>query len=656
MKKKTNIKLDPRFLYLFIPLLILEFTFHFIAFNSIDIFTILRILLFVTFFSLLITFIATRFAKRWVLFVIDLIVVLFFSAYAFLELEFNAFMGAYYSFAQVGDGAGRIAQYAVLFISNAKPVFWLCILPIPLFLVFFFAIKLENIGNNRMNLIICILAFLVSIPFINLGSGSVSILETYLTFNNKELLLNKIGVEHFLFRDLSAIYITKDEEIIIVPDDPIDDPIDDPVKETKIRAFNDDVWKLLTSEETNKDMATIDSYLRSRSITQYNEMSGVYEDYNFIYFLVESLDYFAIDEQLTPTLYKLYTQGSHFTNHYTPKYSCATGESEMVGQTGLFPYANVCTPNYVADNAYYEALPYLFKNKGYSCLAFHNWDDEFYERTTLLPNEGFDAYYDINDFKRIYGDTLINGWQSDALLIDHVWDNIKDLDKFYAFVITSSMHFPYDEYSYLGEKYLSEINEVHPEYSIIHKRYLSKCMEFDLALENLLNYLEEAGKLENTVLCIMSDHRPYWIAESTLIDYTSIYVDRTKEHGIDMTPFIIYNVNQVPETNDSYCSTLDHVPTIANLFNLNYDPRLYFGNDIYDGDSDVIYPDGSWLNETGLYNIANDEFTPWEGDEYNTNLYVRTKNKVENMVKISKLIMSRDYFAKRKQITIPKSK
>ena len=119
MKK---LKFDLRFLYLFIPLFLLELLFHLVQFHTFDIFSLLRVFLFASFFSLLIALIGRLFKKPKIYFIIGLIVMIWFCAYSFVELIFKNFMGDFYSFGTVGDGALRIAQYAVIFLSDRKSV------------------------------------------------------------------------------------------------------------------------------------------------------------------------------------------------------------------------------------------------------------------------------------------------------------------------------------------------------------------------------------------------------------------------------------------------------------------------------------------------------------------------------------------------------
>ena len=109
-----------------------------------------------------------------------------------------------------------------------------------------------------------------------------------------------------------------------------------------------------------------------------------------------------------------------------------------------------------------------------------------------------------------------------------------------------------------------------------------------------------------------------------------------------------------PNVNYNYCSTLDHVPTIANLFNLNYDPRLYLGSDIYDGNNTVILANGNWLNENGTFDATTEKFIPYEGVTVDDDYVLKTRNSVQNTIKISYLILDEYYFSKREAICIAK--
>ena len=323
------------------------------------------------------------------------------------------------------------------------------------------------------------------------------------------------------------------------------------------------------------------------------------------------------------------------------------------------------------DGIFFLGLPYRYKGKLYNVAAAINRGrilglvpktnlpnyHEFYERRSILPAIGFDNYYDIDD---IWKDTSIphtNGWQSDKMLIEQAIKHMDETNgKFFCDIITSVMHFPYDESSYWGDYYIDQINEVHPEWTIEFKRYMSKCMDFDAGLKVLLEYLESSGKADNTVICIYPDHRPYWMDYDQVMEATR-HIDplRFGENGIYRSPFIIYNRTIEPEINENYCSTLDHAPTIANLFNLNYDPRLFMGTDAFNGDNIIILANGNWICRDGYYDATTEKFIPNDPSAAVSDAFVsRTNANVQNTIKISYLIMDEDYFSKRRSICSPR--
>ena len=658
MKKNT---IGLKFLYLFIPLVILEFAFRAIQLTSFDLFTVMRVILFQLFFSIIVTFICTRFKSKKVLFVVGLIIVICFSAYAFVELIFKNYMGDFYSFGTVSDGAARIAQFAYIFLSNAKLKYYLCLIPIPVYVLLFVFVKLPEKVSLLLMSIIYALSIVIFCLCMFYGNENINLMHTYATFSNKDVLIDKLGVSHFLFRDLSALAIKEPETIVIEQEEQEENVV---IIENRSREIDDSLWDSIAANETNENMKTIDSYLRNKQITQPNEMTGEFEGYDFIYFLVESGDYLMIDKELTPNLYELYTNGITFANHYTPLYSCATGESEFVSYNSIFPYVNTCTPNYVQDTPFYNALPWLFKNEGYDTFGIHNWRDEWYDRNQILANMGIDEYYDIDDIWQDPSIEHTNGWQSDSMLIEQAYKHIQEFDgNYFAMIISSTMHFPYDESSYWGDHYLDEVRAVHPTWSTDFCRYMSKSMDFDKGVGYLLDELKKSGKLDHTVISLYCDHRPYWVDYDKLIEYTAWINDRSEypgfgdsgdeRIGIYRSPFIVYNSQYGKLVNNNYCSTLDHVPTIANLFNLDYDPRLYIGKDAFSSSNPVIFTNGDWLTDKGIYDYSTGKFTP--KGEMPDQSYIDSINKqVQNQINISYLILDESYFEVRKDICIPK--
>ncbi len=153
--------------------------------------------------------------------------------------------------------------------------------------------------------------------------------------------------------------------------------------------------------------------------------------------------------------------------------------------------------------------------------------------------------------------------------------------------------------------------------------------------------------MDNTVLAFFSDHHPLNMPLEYLKSYSEI--NRSEFNGYNKTPFIIYEPNQESEVVSTPSSTIDMLPTIANLFDLNHDPRLYMGKDIYSDDSHlVIFQNGTWIDEVGMFNTYSTTFTPYDASHTYSNDEIQTiNNKVKSKLAISASIYQNDYFDER---------
>ena len=174
---------------------------------------------------------------------------------------------------------------------------------------------------------------------------------------------------------------------------------------------------------------------------------------------------------------------------------------------------------------------------------------------------------------------------------------------------------------------------------------MSKLKEFDLAVGALLSGLEEQGKLDDTVIVMFSDHYPYGLTNSTLNSYFDYEVSANR--NMDLTPFIIYNSGMTGQKFDEYTSFMNIVPTVANLFDLDYDPRLYAGYDILSEtyENRVIFADGSWKDEVAYYNASTGKLYYNDTNvKYTTEEIKEINDKVNNKISMSNLAIKKNYF------------
>lgn len=637
--------------------LAIESVFYFHQGSSPSALTLFRVVLFeLSFASLIISLAQFRYNK--VMKVILCLIPLLFAIYAIAQMGFIIFLGNYVSFKTAGQ-ATKITEYVIEFIRFLKPTMYLALIPVILYTIYQIKSKTEmtsNIKHIGLTLMISLLTYAGAVATIAAApnQGTINLMNTYKNPVIIETALKEFGTQRFLFRDLITLMIEPEEEdlvIEVITPDPTPEPLPTPTPEIDYsRVIDDSAWIEAKNNETNETVKQLDEYFLSKKITDKNEMTGIFEGKNLIHIMIEAFDYIAIDPVLTPTIYKMQQEGWDFNNYFTPKYSCTTGESEFISLTSLVPSSSVCTPNSYSKNTFNESVLSIFQNNGYTVSAYHNWEDEFYDRRELYQNMGVDDYYNIEqmNFK------IIQGWQSDDELMKQAIPHFINEDKFMAHIVTSSMHFPYDMNSTLGNRYMDRINEVHPDYSIEIKRYISKCMELDKGLETLLNALEEAGKLEDTVIVMFADHHPLKTSLDTLTKYTTQF-DRSYGLNEDKTPLIIYNAGTEDMDIDKVSSTFDILPTVANLFHLNYDPRLYVGTDIFsEEENTIIFTNGDWISTYGWYDASENRFTNFDDSNPASENWIQNQNKkVTNAHNISLMIYKTNYFKKRDWIANP---
>lgn len=90
---------------------------------------------------------------------------------------------------------------------------------------------------------------------------------------------------------------------------------------------------------------------------------------NLILITAESFSPYAISPELTPTLYKMSTQGFVFNNFYNPIWGVSTTDGEYVACTGLIPKSGIWSFYRSGRNAMPFVMGNQFKKLGYATKA-----------------------------------------------------------------------------------------------------------------------------------------------------------------------------------------------------------------------------------------------------------------------------------------------
>lgn len=664
---------------LMITLFTQEIIFKFVVDAPIFDWSLLRIFIGINVVSLLVSLISSflgRIGSNILCFIFSAIC----TIYAIAQAGFLNYLGVYMSFGTTSQ-AGAVKDYIMDYLASFEVTFWLIAVPLCLLLLFYifidyrikvlerndtidFADKFDSEERKRLNDEIFakkrralkfnakINAFVIAAIFAGIYyytldadfmKNDIQLKTTKELFKNPDMpniAMGQFGFTAYAFVDVKAVLFPPSSEETTPFDEDFNKP--EQVLSDYTRYIDDTIWEQVIANEKNSNKKKLNNYYISQKITDKNELTGIFKDKNLIVIMMESTNTMLINKEYFPNFYKLYSEGWAWDNAYSPRNSCSTGNNETSGMISLFTINNSCTANNYKNNIYPEAIFNLFNNAGYTTSSYHNYTDQYYARTTYHPNMGSGHFYGVQELGIPYSN-VYKEWPSDVELVEKVLSITKDQDKFMAWITSVSAHQPYTQSSELGDKHLDLFENTN--YNISTKRYLSKLKEFDLAIGALLSGLESQGKLEDTVIVTYADHYPYGLTNSSLNAYFDYNVNVNYE--VDRTPFVIYNSNIHPEKHKEYTSYMNITPTVANLFGLDYDPRLYAGRDILSPDYEnrVIFADGSWQDSLAFYNASSGKITYNEPNKTYTSEELKEINTdVRNRISMSNLAIKENYF------------
>ena len=383
----------------------------------------------------------------------------------------------------------------------------------------------------------------------------------------------------------------------------------------------------LASDSSNKEIKELANYFNNLTPTNKNEYTGMFKGYNVIFISVEGLSGYAIDPTLTPTLYKMQHEGFYFTNFYTALHYTSTSNGECQHLLGLYPKdgnpISMKRSGEVKMNAYFSLAQQLGR-EGYVNLAYHNNENNLYGRAASHTNLGYDYRYMGHGMGGEYSSSGKMLWpQRDSYMAEiTVGDYVNLSAPFNVYYMTISGHTPYS-WNWVAKQY-KDILEPY-SWSEKTKAYVATVIEFDRMMEVLLKSLEDAGKLDDTLIIAAPDHIPY--SDTDVLDELagkSFGANETlakslSEKNLDTEIYrscaIIWSHSMTePVVVDKVTCQVDLLPTVSNLLGLSYDSRMLAGKDaMCEDEGMVIFHSKSWRTDSGFYNALTQTFTPAPG-------------------------------------------
>ena len=374
------------------------------------------------------------------------------------------------------------------------------------------------------------------------------------------------------------------------------------------------------------------NYFSSKTASQQNEYTGMFKGKNLILFTAEAFSPWFISEELTPALYRLTHEGFVCSNFYQPGWGQSTTGGEFAHMTGIIPtWVNGNLSFYASHQDYMPfALGNQFRALGYTTVAYHNNSYTYYNRHLTHPNLGYDYYGQGN------GLTLtVPGWPySDLEMMEltapaYIEDYVNTGKPFHAYYMSVSGHANWGWGNAMSAKNREAAVAAYPNASQPVQGYIAANLELEYALTYLLEQLEAAGIADDTVICMTADHYPYALVTDEVDYYQELSGKQDSELDISRykNTWLLWSGSMESSvTVNTPCSAIDILPTVSNLFGLEFDSRLMSGHDVFAQNYNasqastcmplVILPTNrgySWITAAGTYDAKTRTFTPNPG-------------------------------------------
>lgn len=656
------------------------------------------IFLFAFGFGFLSALLATISKKRWAHTLGAVLITAFWAVLFLMEyFIYDAFQMFYTIRGIFGAGAGNAGQsdFAARTMDSIRRGLWRILLYLVPFIVYFVVNRygrfrrLLTRGIRRYLSILGVIFILLGLLFSYNISADKRLLTDHYQFTDA---VNSFGLPYVVLRDIiddqatgDPLDVSYDANVTHEWDyrgDPTDAPpidTDEPVEsgekpepsesgETGETVETEPVTPVRPKPEKDYNVMSIDfqslidnasservqkvhQYVYSLRPTKTNDMTGLFKGKNLIFITAEGFAAELIDPDITPTLYRMATKGIHFTDYYQPAWGGSTSTGEFSNLTGIEPADAVQSIQETIGHNMYLTMGNQLMRLGYFSRAYHNNDYTYYGRNKTHENLGYEKFIGMGNGME---EGVKKVWPaSDQQMIDFTVPQYIDQQPFSIYYMTVSGH---GLYSWSGNsmsyKHKEEVQNL--PYSDTIKAFFACNLEVEYAMQDLVQMLEDAGIADDTVVVLATDHYPYCLEKSDAWGNPVSYLEELYGYPVndcfaqDHNALIIWSgcIEDMGLEVTTPVYSLDIVPTLSNLFGVDYDSRLLVGRDVFsDADPLVLWPNCSWITDKGRYNARTNTFTPVEGAEIPDGYVDQIDTIVRQKIRYSREVLDLDYFA-----------
>lgn len=285
------------------------------------------------------------------------------------------------------------------------------------------------------------------------------------------------------------------------------------------------------------------------------------------------------DRPVVPTIRRLAQSGTYFSRGYAQ--SAETGPAMKAVVSGVYPLSSDTRELSFNRDFAHARIYELLSLAGYKTGYFTSTEWRYVQRFTDSP------FLDI----KVNGEELLveplqkfapvaeKLYDMDVKVLDRVRSWIDSLDpdaRFFSFIYFASSHFPYNLRDYSQNPLFTE-KELELDTSRISffqypvalkdtvwRRYLASLHAVDALIGNLISFLTETGRLDNTIIVLTGDHGEYFGEHGLVSHGRQIYEPEVR------VPLLFWEAHPqlAPSSNSYPVGHIDIAPSILTLLNL----------------------------------------------------------------------------------------
>ena len=589
---------------------------------------------------------------------------LLFTTECLIKKSFQWYLPLNGVFARAGDIAGNYLGEALMSILTGIPAIVLFFMPGVAYVLVgkvYFPAKRFKAKMALRYVVYSAMFMLVAVVLSNIGSSAAKYKSQYKFDTATEyfglMTALRLETKYSIFGNSAAEGFVLEDDYEPVTETTVIAESTEEVKETKVYGKNEMELPLdeVTKTTTNDTIKDLNKYVASLKPSSQNEYTGIFEGKNLILITAEAFSHVVVNEELTPTLYRMTHNGFYFSDYYQPTWGGSTSTGEYSFLMGIVPRKADQSMYETRNKNLYFTLGNQLQREGYYSRSYHNGQYTFYDRDQTHENIGYSEFIALENGLR---DLTGAKYPDDQTMFDYTLETYIDKQPFSIYYMTISGHSVYAaDHAYTKENIDYVRSVLGDQYKDTTLYYFCYQMELEQALTSMIAKLEEAGIADDTVICLTSDHFPYGLRDSATFGNSENYVydlyGYEYEYNWEQDPnsWILWSGCLENEYKDMVCEistptySLDIVPTLSNLFGLEYDSRLLVGRDVFsDQEPLVIWNNYSWVTDQGKYDAKEDKFYPAEGVTEDSAYIERINKIVANKIAFSANAIDNDYY------------